>query len=138
MIAGVREEQAKRIPTKDLQGHPNGYVLELLKDGSMTKGYLTAIAPNGFKGYHYHKERSATYIVLKGAVKVILYKKGQREEHIVQGDTRLQIPKQIATGILNLTDDEAWLINFPNPPYDPAVKGEQIDYTEEELKKGLI
>ncbi|MBI3335190.1 MAG: hypothetical protein HY001_01700, partial [Candidatus Portnoybacteria bacterium] len=44
----------------------------------------------------------------------------------------------IATGLQNIGDEEAWLINWPDPPYDPNLIDEQVEYTEEELEKGIV
>jgi hypothetical protein len=44
----------------------------------------------------------------------------------------------VATGLQNIGDEEAWLINYPDPPYDPDIKGEQVEDTEEELKQGIV
>ncbi|MFH1133472.1 MAG: cupin domain-containing protein [Nanoarchaeota archaeon] len=136
MIPGVIEEQAKRIDTKDLSGRPNGHILELFKDGKKTVAYLSAIAPHAFKGFHFHKVRSARYLCLKGKVKVVLYKDKVRHEHLLEPGSRLFVPRQIVHGMLNLTDEEAWVVNMPVPPYDPELKGEQLDFSEEQLRRG--
>jgi hypothetical protein len=44
----------------------------------------------------------------------------------------------VATGLENIGTEEAWLINYPDPPYDPSLKDEQVEYTKEELESGLI
>jgi dTDP-4-dehydrorhamnose 3,5-epimerase-like enzyme len=51
---------------------------------------------------------------------------------------RLFIPKNIATGLENIGTEEAWLINYPDPAYDPGLKDEQVEYTREELESGVI
>ncbi len=134
----LKTEQAKKVVTYDLDGNTNGFLIELLKDGEKTATYLTAAQPGAFKGYHLHKVRASRYVCIKGKMKVILYVKGVREEHILDGSnpTRLYIPKNIPTGLENVGDEEAWLINFPDPFYDPSLKDEQVDFTQEELEQG--
>ncbi|MBI2032938.1 MAG: WxcM-like domain-containing protein [Candidatus Levybacteria bacterium] len=139
-IREIKEEIAKKVDTKDLEGNPNGFLIELFKDAEKTTLYLTAAKPGAFKGYHLHRVRGARYICIRGKMKIILYVDGKKEEHILTSNppTRLYIPPNIATGLENIGDEEAWLINFPDPPYDPNLKDEQVDYTEEELISGVV
>lgn len=134
----IKLEDAKKVTTYDVDTKQvNGYIIELFKDGRKTTVYLSAIAPGGFKGYHEHKIRAGRYVCLKGKVKIILYVKGKREEHILSADKpqRLYIPPHVPNGLQNIGNEEAWLINFPSPAYDPDLEGEQIDYTREEMEK---
>lgn len=135
MITQVAEDTAKKVGTFDLSGKENGFLMELFKDGDKTTLYLSAASPGAFKGYHLHKVRAARYVCLKGKMKIILYVNGKREEHILNVGDKLVIPKNIPTGLLNIGTEEAWLVNFPDPAYDPSLKDEQVDYTEEELEK---
>jgi dTDP-4-dehydrorhamnose 3,5-epimerase-like enzyme len=122
--------------------------VELFKDGEKTVAYLTAAAPGAFKGYHLHRVRAARYVCVKGRMRIILYLPGdedggprwKREEHILDASepTRLFIPKNVATGLENIGDEEAWLVNYPDPPYDPSLKDEQVEYTLEDLEAGIV
>lgn len=135
-------EDAKKVTTYTFDRQENGFLVELYKDGDKTVAYLTAIKPGMFKGYHLHRVRAARYVGLKGRMKIILFNPGtqEKEEYILdaQKPQRLLIPKDIATGLLNIGDEEAWLINYPDPPYDPHLKDEQVEYTEEELLSGVV
>ena len=64
----------------------------------------------------------------------------QREEHMLDASTpqRLFIPKDVATGLENIGDEEGWLINYPDPAYDPDLKDEQVEYTQAELEAGVV
>lgn len=137
-VTNVWEEDAKKVKTYDLDGKENGFLIELYKDGDKTVAYLTSAAPGAFKGYHLHRVRAARYVGLKGTMKIILYVNGIREEHILTPGKRLFIPKDVPTGLENIGNEEAWLINYPDPAYDPSLKDEQVDYTQEELEKGVI
>lgn len=137
MIDNVRKESVKKVPTRDLKGQENGFLMELFKDGDKTVLYLTAASPGAFKGYHLHKVRAARYVCIKGTMKIILYVDGKREEHILNPGDRLFIPNQTPTGLENIGSEEAWLINYPDPPYDPALAGEQVDFTQEQLDPKL-
>lgn len=138
----ARLEDAKKVVTHAATGEENGFLVELYKDGEKTTAYLTTTKPGSFKGYHLHRVRVARYVAIKGKMKVILYKPGtaEKEEYILdaQNPQRLFIPHNIATGLLNISNEEAWLINYPDPPYDPSLKDEQVEYTQEELEKGVV
>lgn len=139
-------EEAKKVQTRDNGGNDNGFLIELFKDketGQKTEVYLTAAAPGAFKGYHLHRVRAARYVAIKGTMKITLYKPGEvnsKEEHILDSKTptRLFIPNDIATGLENIGDEEAWLVNYPDPAYDPSLTDEQVEYTEEELLQGIV
>src|SRR2546426_887391 len=126
-------ENAKKVKTITPEGEENGFLLELFKNGEKTEVYLSSTKPGMFKGYHLHRIRAARYVCLKGKMKIILQTPGKqdREEHILDANNpqRLFIPPQIATGLLNIGLEEAWLINYPDPPYDPSLKDEQVEYS---------
>lgn len=143
----VKTEPAKRVTTKDHSGNENGFLIELQKDketGEKTELYLTAAKPGAFKGYHLHRIRAARYVAIKGKMRIITYEREGdtwvREETILDAatPTRMFIPKDVATGLENIGDEEVWLINYPDPAYDPTLKDEQVEYTQEELEQGIV
>ena len=140
MIDAVATEPAKRVPTYDSSGAENGWLTELYKDGGKTIAYLTAAKPGAFKGYHLHRVRAARYVCIRGRMRIILYVDGERQEHVLDASQprRLFIPANVATGLENIGDEEAWLINYPDPPYNPSLKDEQVEYTQEELEAGVV
>ena len=73
-------------------------------------------------------------------MKIILYVNGNRQEHVLDAVSpqRLFIPPNVATGLQNIGDEEAWLVNYPDPPYDPSIKDEQVEYSEDELEAGVV
>jgi dTDP-4-dehydrorhamnose 3,5-epimerase-like enzyme len=146
-MSTIKIEQAKKVKTIDHKGSENGFLIELYKDketGEKTEAYLTAAFPGAFKGYHLHRVRAARYVALKGKMKIITYEhdgnKWNPTETILDSanPTRMFIPRNIATGLENIGDEEAWLVNYPDPPYDPSLKDEQVEYTKEELENGII
>lgn len=143
----VRTEPAKKVTTYDLARQENGFLIELFKDketGEKTEAYLTAAKPGAFKGYHLHRVRAARYVCIKGKMKITTYEregdKWVKQETILNASnpTRMFIPKDVATGLLNIGDEEGWLINYPDPAYDPSLTDEQVEYTEEELLAGVV
>ena len=145
----VRKEPAKRVTTFDHSGRENGWLVELYKDGAKTTAYLTAAAAGAFKGYHLHRVRAARYVCVRGRMRIILYTMGMvengqtvwtRQEHVLDASNpeRLFIPADVATGLENIGDEEGWLINYPEPAYDPDLKDEQVEYTQAELEAGTV
>lgn len=140
----VKSEPAKKVITKDHQGRENGFLIELFKDGGKTVVYLSVALPGAFKGYHLHRVRAARYVCLRGKMCIITYERQEdkwvRSEHILDAEnpSRLFIPKNVATGLQNIGNEEGWLINYPDPAYDPNLKDEQVEYTQEELEQGII
>ena len=136
----IAVEPAKKVTTYDHDGRENGWLIELYKDGPKTTAYLTAAAPGAFKGYHLHRVRSARYVCVRGRMRIILYDRGRRTEHVLDAGEphRLFIPANVATGLENIGEEEAWLVNYPDPPYDPDLKDEQVEYTEAELEAGVV
>lgn len=137
-----RLEDTKKVTTYELNGTENGFLLELYKDNEKTTAYLTTVKSGSFKGYHLHRVRAARYVILKGKMLITLVVPGtkEKEEHILDSEKpqRLFIPKDVATGLKNIGNEEAWLINYPDPPYDPNLKDEQVEYTLEDLESGII
>lgn len=143
----VKIEPAKKVTTYDHAKNENGFLIELFKDkdtGEKTEVYLTAATPGAFKGYHLHRVRAARYMCLKGKMKITTYEndgtKWEKTETVLDSanPTRLFIPKDVATGLENIGDEEAWLVNYPDPAYDPSLQDEQVEYTEEELLQGIV
>lgn len=146
-MATVSVEPAKRVTTYDHSKNENGHLIELYKDketGEKTEVYLTAALPGAFKGYHLHRVRAARYMPIKGKMKITTYEHNgqtwEKTETILDSadPQRMFIPKDIATGLENIGDEEAWLINYPDPAYDPGLKDEQVEYSLEELEQGIV
>ncbi len=148
MVDKVLEEGVKKVTTFDHEKNENGFLIEMFKSADKTEVYLSAAKPGAFKGYHLHRVRAARYVCLRGKMKIILYVQqvtdGKttwvREEHLLEASEpkRLFIPKNIATGLENIGDEEGWLVNYPDPAYDPSLTDEQVEYTQEELESGIV
>lgn len=146
-ISKLEVQEAKKVKTFDANGKENGWLMELYKDketGLKTEAYLTAALPGAFKGYHLHRVRAARYVALKGKMKITTYEnvngKWEKTETVLEAGKgeRMFIPKNIATGLENIGSEEAWLINYPDPAYDPSLKDEQVEYTQVELEAGIV
>lgn len=146
-MSKVTLEDAKKVTTYDPSRQENGWLMELFKDketNQKTEVYLSTAFPGAFKGYHLHRVRAARYVCLKGKMKIITYEREGgawvRTERVLDSSQpqRLFIPKDVATGLQNVGDEEGWLVNYPDPAYDPELKDEQVEYTQEELESGIV
>jgi dTDP-4-dehydrorhamnose 3,5-epimerase-like enzyme len=148
-MSSIKVEDAKKVKTFDHGGIENGFLVELYKDketGEKTEVYLTAALPGAFKGYHLHRVRAARYVAIKGKMKITTYEHDGENwiptetilDASLETPQRMFIPKDIATGLENVGSEEAWLINYPDPAYDPTLKDEQVEYTKEELEQGIV
>lgn len=122
----------KEITTYDKDGRENGSVIELLKNGEKTISYITTIKPGAFKGYHIHKRRTNRFVCIKGSLELFVYDPAIQKDLKLGLDAEfpevITIPPMMAIGIENLGIIDGWLLNFPDPPYDPAHKDEQESY----------
>ncbi len=139
MLSDVLLSDCKRVTTYALDGKVNGYLVELAKQGEKTTAYLTVTSPGSFKGYHMHLRRTGNFVVLRGKVKIILVDGGQKKEFILEelNHQRITIPVGVYTGIQNIGETEAWMLNFPQPAYDPNDKGEQQEMSQAEVDQLL-
>ncbi len=140
MIEQVQKEPCKKVTTYSAgTKDPNGHLIELYKDGDKTVVYLTVAKPGAFKGYHLHNERQSHYVCVRGKAKITVVEGTQKVEHILDAEKpeRLLLPTKVYIGIENIGDEEAWMINFPHPAYDPSLKGEQEDKTPAEIEQQL-
>ena len=139
MLERIRREPCKKATTADSAGALNGFLIELYKDGPKTTVYLTAAFPKAFKGYHLHTVRESHIVCLKGRMKISIVEGSQRVEHVLDGAApeRLLIPTGVWIGYENVGDEEAWMLNFPRPAYDPVLQAEQREKTQHEIAEQL-
>lgn len=114
-----------RIPTKDAQGKPNGYVVTIWNANEQPElrpdqVYLTAVAPHSQKGPHLHKVRRGMFCCVKGNVRVVARTEGEYytyfsgEDH---GFAVLTIPPGIPACLYNDDAKEALVLNMPSPAW---------------------
>jgi len=134
----MKIEPVKKIATYDkTTGEQNGELIILFEDGRKTLSYLNIIYPGAFKGYHIHTERTNRIFCLEG--EVIIYTKV--DEGIIATPLnatsmdKIIIPPDIPTAIENIGLYKAMLLFQPDPPFDPANKGEQLTVAREEIER---
>jgi uncharacterized RmlC-like cupin family protein len=128
---------AKMVRTYDDKGNVNGYLIELEKDGKKTVSYLTALYPGCKKGYHLHLRRESNYICVQGQVDVVYWTKEpgftstpviKNHKFILNQGDELHVPTFAPVALFNHGKETAVLVNRPNPAYNPADKGEQLEF----------
>jgi dTDP-4-dehydrorhamnose 3,5-epimerase-like enzyme len=125
----VETTTCRRVTTYDSERRENGSLIELVKEGELTRAYMTTVLPGMCKGYHLHKIRACNFAVLRGTVRFILIKDGHPCRYDISDaeHRRLHVPPGVFIGLRNIGECEAWIFNYSNPPYDPADPNEQVD-----------
>ena len=126
MIDGVRIKKLKVIPDE------RGRLMEILRcdDECFIKFgqvYLTTAYPNIVKAWHYHKNQTDNFAVVKGMMKLALYDQRSNSptykeinEFIIgeHNPMLVQIPNMVIHGFKCIGETEALVINCPTEKYD--------------------
>lgn len=132
MIDGVVVKKLVVIPDE------RGYLMEILRRDDpffeqFGQAYLTVVYPDVVKGWHYHKEQTDHFCVVKGLAKVVLYDgrdgsktKGEVNEYFIgeKNPCVLRIPKGVLHGMKGVGVEPALLLNLPDQMYDHAAPDE--------------
>lgn len=125
-IAGVIVEKLVEHPDE------RGRVFEFYSGSSdfwstpLVWGHCFTIRPRGLKGWGVHLEKTDRYCLIAGEIMTVLYDSrvasatfGLVQEVILspEGNRLLKIPPGIWHLNVNLTDDEAFVIDLPSEPY---------------------
>lgn len=125
----------KKFVTKDNKNQSNGFLVPLynIHDGFFPEGcepqqvYLTVIAPKQLKGPHLHLIRTGCFTCIKGNARFILKTKegyqvfysGEDHEYL-----SVIVPKGIPALLQNLGEEDAYVLNMPNPAWTPSMNDE--------------
>jgi len=133
----------RKIETKDVDGKPNGWLLEIVSDrddatlhihGQM---YLTVAEPGTFKGFHLHALADYAVTCIRGKVEEIIYHSQRRKDVIEMGDgdfKTVHLPHGLPHGIRNIGSEPAYVLIYRWPSWDPNVK-EQLDIAPADIEK---
>lgn len=131
----IRTLAHKKFTTKDEHGDVNGFLVPLynIHDGFFAEGrepqqvYLTTILPGKIKGPHLHFIRTGFFTCIKGNVRVVL-KTEKGFEVFFSGEdyeyTSIEVPTGVPAAVHALGDEEAYLLNMPNPAWTPDMNDE--------------
>ena len=124
----IRSKLNPRIVTKATDGIVNGFLVPIFNvhDGFLSESqypkqvYLTVCAPRAIKGPHLHLKRWGLFTCVRGNVKIIIrtpdgyIDKFSGEQH---GYATVQVPAGIPSALVNLGDEDAYVLNMPAPSW---------------------
>jgi dTDP-4-dehydrorhamnose 3,5-epimerase len=131
----IRTADHKKFLTKDDDGEVNGFLVPLynihekfFKEGKEPQQvYLTSILPGKVKGPHLHFIRTGFFTCIKGNVRVVLKTEDgyqsffSGEDH---GFKSIEVPTGVPAAIQCLGEEEAYMLNMPNPAWTPEMNDE--------------
>jgi len=131
----IRTQEHGKFVTKGNDGEPNGFLVPIanINDGFFAPGkfpeqvYLTSVKRGKVKGPHLHFIRAGFFTCIKGDVKIVLKVEGQYEVFF-SGENynylSVEIPTGVPAAIQCLGEEEALIINMPNPAWTPEMNDE--------------
>jgi dTDP-4-dehydrorhamnose 3,5-epimerase len=131
----IRTLAHKKFTTKDEHGDVNGFLVPIynIHDKFFAPGkepqqvYMTTILPGTIKGPHLHFIRTGFFTCIKGNVRVVL-KTNEGYQIFFSGEDyeykSIEVPTGIPAAVQCLGDEEAFLLNMPNPAWTPEMNDE--------------
>jgi dTDP-4-dehydrorhamnose 3,5-epimerase len=131
----IRTLAHKKFVTKDEHGDVNGFLVPLynIHDQFFAAGrepqqvYMTTILPGTIKGPHLHFIRTGFFTCIKGNVRVVL-KTDDGYQVFFSGEDyeyrSIEVPTGVPAAVQCLGDEEAYLLNMPNPAWTPEMNDE--------------
>ena len=126
MIEGVIIKKLRVIPDE------RGRLMEMLRSDDeffekFGQSYMTTAYPGVVKAWHYHKNQTDHFTVVRGMAKVVLY--DSREGSSTKGEVNeffmgehnpilLRIPKGVYHGFKCISENECIIINVPDQTYN--------------------
>ena len=117
------------FPTKDIvDGHINGKLTVIWRDwDNILKShpkmvYVSYVNPYEIKGPHLHTKRDSYFVCIRGKVVFIIkdISGNFREvESSEENPVLVQIPKNIASAHINLSDEVSTILALANPAWQP-------------------
>ncbi|MEO6613354.1 MAG: hypothetical protein ABIT05_16970 [Chitinophagaceae bacterium] len=138
----IRTLDHRKFLTKDDDGGVNGFLVPLynihdkfFKEGKEPQQvYLTSILPGTVKGPHLHFVRTGFFTCIKGNVRVVLKTEDGYQSFFSGQDHEfrsIEVPTGVPAAIQCLGDEEAYMLNMPNPAWTPEMNDEHsADFTD--------
>lgn len=125
----------KKFVTKDHQDQANGFLVPIynIHDGFFSPGkepqqvYLTVIGPHQVKGPHLHFIRTGCFTCIKGNARFVLKTVAGYQVFYSGEDHEFRsviVPTGVPAALQNLGDEDAYVLNMPNPAWMPAMNDE--------------
>lgn len=134
----IRTLTHKKFITKGYDGNPNGFLVPLynIHEQFFAPGkepqqvYMTTILPGTIKGPHMHFIRTGYFTCIKGNVRVVLKVNGEYKVLYSGQDhdyLSIEVPTGVPAAVQCLGDEEAYMLNMPNPAWTPEMNDEHTD-----------
>lgn len=134
----IRTLTHKKFITKGYDGNPNGFLVPLynIHEQFFAPGkepqqvYMTTILPGTIKGPHMHFIRTGYFTCIKGNVRVVLKVNGEYKVLYSGQDhdyLSVEVPTGVPAAVQCLGDEEAYMLNMPNPAWTPEMNDEHTD-----------
>lgn len=138
-----------KILTSNRFGFPNGYLVPIFSahddfidpDQFPKQVYLTVISPGEVKGPHLHMKRWELFTCIRGNAKIVVRIESWHEEFFAGEDhdyATIQVPAGVPAALINIGDQDAYLLNMPFPAWHPDDQDEHYvvfdDYFEKEKR----
>lgn len=114
-----------KIPTKDANGNPNGYLVPIWNVNEQPllrpdQVYLTVVAPGTCKGPHLHMKRRGLFCCISGDITITTRENGEYKtecsgEHF---DYKIiEVPAGVPAYICSWRKRKALVLNMPSPAW---------------------
>jgi len=131
----IQSKTNQKFITNHSDGTSNGFLVPLynVHDDFFPPGkepqqvYLTVIAPRQIKGPHLHFIRTGCFTCIKGNARFILklpegyhvFYSGEDHKYLT-----IIVPTGVPAALQNLGDEDAYVLNMPNPAWTPDMNDE--------------
>ena len=131
----IKVKSNQKHITKDHKDQPTGFLVPIfnIHDSFFEAGkepqqvYLTVIGPRLIKGPHLHFIRTGCFTCIRGNARFVL-KTADGYQVFYSGDSyeyrSVLVPAGMPAALQNLGDDEAYVLNMPNPAWTPTMNDE--------------
>ena len=142
----IRIKKNQKFQTKDKSGRINGNLITIYNDNDKfyissdapKQVYVTTIKVNASKGPHLHYKRQGHFTCIKGNIKIVVKINSKYEEYFSGEDyefASIIIPKGLPALLVNIDDEEAFVINTPNPAWTEEMNDEHdYDFSDYYIK----
>lgn len=115
-----------KIPTKDGDGKPNGWLLPIWNELEPfgwypSQVYLTVVKSGTKKGPHLHKKREGRFICIRGNVEIRV--RDERHDYTnyrsgdATGHSTIIVRPGCAAQLTAIGDEDAYVLNLPSPAW---------------------
>ena len=131
----IRVKKNPRFMTYDAAESANGFLVPIynIHDDFFKLGrepqqvYLTVLAPGAIKGPHLHLIRTGCFTCIKGNARFVLkilceyqiFYSGESHDYLT-----VEVPIGVPAALQNLGDEDAYVLNMPNPAWTPSMNDE--------------